>query len=58
MPHFWPRIGACPDSKSRKHCDSRDIDPIIEKTRKNSLDRELAQASEFPVINAEGKSAF
>jgi hypothetical protein len=36
---------------------SRDIDPIIGKPGKNSLDRVSSQASEFPVINAERESA-
>jgi hypothetical protein len=39
--------------KSLKDRQTCDIDPIIEKPRKNSLDRVSSQASEFPVINAE-----
>jgi hypothetical protein len=43
--------------RSLKDRQTRGIDPIIEKPRKNSLDRVSPQASEFPVINAEPKSA-
>jgi hypothetical protein len=42
---------------SRKDMQTCGIDPIIEKLRKNSLDRVSPQASEFPVINAERESA-
>jgi hypothetical protein len=49
--------GALRDPEEPKTTVKLGIDPIMGKLRKNSLDRVQAQASEFPVINAERESA-
>jgi hypothetical protein len=53
----WCKEASAKGPKSLKVRQTCGIDPIIEKPRKNSLDRVSPQASEFPVINAERESA-